>query len=283
MSYSIFYRAMFIKMNDGTYIPMIESGDNNVWEADNRRRAREWSSCRWLFETQQQKDRCTLSRTEITALAQQLVNNKIAEYEEREAYEGNRKYTKQDVLNDFFFFSSISIQGKRDIKASTFLNFIQSGFRNEVTYDMMRNAGCAISLTWWDKDHHHHLETVADEQQLYDKWNSFLNQGIHPYVGLNYGAERLWDDMKNLQKLNRKPASSTPKKEYFIVSMTIGSVEYHVLKLTSRRLRYTSWPDNARRYANFSSAQKAADSISKRFNGVSNPTVKRIPIAPAAS
>ncbi len=55
MSYSIFYRAMFLKMSDGTFIPMIESGDNNVWEVERNRRAREWTACRWLHESDEQR------------------------------------------------------------------------------------------------------------------------------------------------------------------------------------------------------------------------------------
>ena len=50
MSYSILYRSMFIKMSDGRFIPMMEMGDNNVWECNygrgRNRRARSWSNIR---------------------------------------------------------------------------------------------------------------------------------------------------------------------------------------------------------------------------------------------
>lgn len=41
MSYSIFYKAMFVKTRRGI-IPMLEMGDNNVWDADGRKRSRNW-------------------------------------------------------------------------------------------------------------------------------------------------------------------------------------------------------------------------------------------------
>ena len=50
MSYSILYRSMFIKMSDGRFIPMMEMGDNNVWECNyghgRNRRVRSWSNIR---------------------------------------------------------------------------------------------------------------------------------------------------------------------------------------------------------------------------------------------
>ena len=41
MSYSIIYRAMHVKTSRGI-LPMLEIGDNNVWEAGCQRRARSW-------------------------------------------------------------------------------------------------------------------------------------------------------------------------------------------------------------------------------------------------
>ena len=44
MSYTIFYRSMFVKTSDNKYIPIIEGGDNNCYEAGSMRRARSWYS-----------------------------------------------------------------------------------------------------------------------------------------------------------------------------------------------------------------------------------------------
>ena len=41
MSYSIFYKSMFVRTKRGI-IPMIEMGDNNVWDCDGHRRSRTW-------------------------------------------------------------------------------------------------------------------------------------------------------------------------------------------------------------------------------------------------
>ena len=48
MSYSILYRSMFVKLSDGRFIPMMEMGDNNVWDCNygrgRGRRSRSWSN-----------------------------------------------------------------------------------------------------------------------------------------------------------------------------------------------------------------------------------------------
>lgn len=48
MSYSILYRSMFVKLSDGRFIPMMEMGDNNVWDCKygrgRDRRSRSWSN-----------------------------------------------------------------------------------------------------------------------------------------------------------------------------------------------------------------------------------------------
>lgn len=46
MSYSILYRSMFVKVRDDKYIPMVECGDNNVWDYNygcgRAKRSRSW-------------------------------------------------------------------------------------------------------------------------------------------------------------------------------------------------------------------------------------------------
>jgi len=42
MSYTIFYERLFIDLGEGRFIPMAIMGDNNVWEWDDKRRARDW-------------------------------------------------------------------------------------------------------------------------------------------------------------------------------------------------------------------------------------------------
>ena len=48
MSYTILYRSMFVKLSNGKYIPMMEMGDNNVYEPSygkgKAKRVRDWSN-----------------------------------------------------------------------------------------------------------------------------------------------------------------------------------------------------------------------------------------------
>ncbi len=49
MSYSILYDKQFVKIGENQYIAMVLTGDNNVWEAGSRKRARDWYADTWLM------------------------------------------------------------------------------------------------------------------------------------------------------------------------------------------------------------------------------------------
>ena len=212
MSYSIFYRAMFIKMEDGTFIPMIESGDNNVWDCDGRRRSREWCSSRWLFETEEQRSRYSLSGEEIIADAQTLIDEKLEQYVGKEPAFGGEPYTRDQVLKDFYFFSSIHISGSSQQTASRFLNFFKSGIRNAVTMDEV-----SVLLSWYDRDDKYMKEYVSTEKDLADAWNRLRSQGITPWIQLSeYSADRAWRELKQRNKKER--VRKTPEK-YFLITL----------------------------------------------------------------
>lgn len=194
MSYSIFYRAMFIKMKDGSYIPMIESGDSNVWECDNRRRAREWCACRWTFETPEQRERYSLSEQEIMDAAQHDVDKHVQEYAGKEPAFGGQPYTKEAVLADLGFFNCIHISGHGTTSASRFLNFFKSGFRHAITMDDLEGG---LSLFWYDNTNGGHHEYVKNEEELAEKWSEFQSKGVKPWITLSEGrAEYAWRGMK---------------------------------------------------------------------------------------
>lgn len=275
MSYSIFYRAMFVKMNDGTYIPIIESGDNNVWDVDRNRRSRDWSSCRWMHESKEQRKLYSIPEKDILAAAQHEVEVTLERHVGVEPPFGGKKYTEEDVLSDLGYFNCIKVSGKSTTSARDFLNFVKSGFRNAVSWDDLREIGGSIYLGWYEKDGPYRREYAKDEEELSGKWTKCLNEGITPWIGLTeWDGGRLWNRVRERNRRPR-PERKTPS-EFFIISFTYQEVERYLVRLTSRNLKFNPWRDRAYKYSSRESAEKAIESISRRFSQVSNLRIWRV-------
>lgn len=271
MSYSIFYRAMFIKMKDGTYIPTIESGDNNVWDCDNRRRSREWCSSRWTHETEEQRARFSLTEEEIISGAQAFVDKKVKQYEGREPAFGGEPHTKEQVLKDFYYFSCVKISGASEQTAARFVGFFRSGIRNAVPMSEV-----TVFLAWYEKPENeggekYHREFVATEEDLAAMWERLRARGITPWVCLTDGsAQRAWREVKACNRMNRVKREHT---ECFIVALNENGVDKYLLRLTSRHLWFTRWADSAHKYATRKGAEHAAKRVVGRFVGVTEAKV----------
>lgn len=266
MSYSIFYRAMFIKMKDGTYIPTIESGDNNVWDCDGRRRSREWCSSRWIHETEEQKARFSLTEEEIISSAQAFVDKKVEEYDGREPAFGGEPYTKEQVLKDFFFFSSVKISGASEQTAARFVGFFRSGIRNAVPM-----CDVTVFLAWYEQDNKYDREFVKTEEDLAATWERLRARGITPWICLTDGsAQRAWRDVKACNRMNRVKREHT---ECFIVALNENGTDKYLLRLTGRHLWFTRWADSAHKYATRKGAEHAAKRVVGRFVGVTEAKV----------
>lgn len=271
MSHTIFYRAMFIKMSDGTYIPLIESGDNNVWDVDRNRRSRDWCSCRWMHETDEQRRRFSLTEEEILDTARREITSTVEKYAGEEPPFGGSPYRKEQVLADLGFFNCIRISGHTTTSASCFFNFIKSGIRNAVTFDEMR---CPVRLSWYElsedkKTSKWCTDYAKDESELALKWAGHLAQGRTPSIGLSEGnAEYAWETVK---ARNRRPRTERKKPtEQFVIAFDYGGVERFLVKLTSRNLKFNPWKDCAHKYASRKVAENTAASISRRFGQLSN-------------
>ena len=275
MSHTIFYRAMYLKMSDGTYIPMIEMGDNNVWEAGNRRRARDWSSCRWMHESADKLKLISLTEQDIVAAAQSDIDSTVDSWE-GDANASGTKYTREEILDNLASFNCVQIYGHpRWSSAKTFMNFIKSGFRNAVTMKELEEHGCRITLGHYGKDGKYLKEYLGDEETLIKRWNEYLQEGITPWINLpEHDAERLWTMIKNK---NRKPKPEKKEmNEYFIVTFRLWGSERYLVRLTSRNLHHNARKEYAYKYANRKTAEKTAGSIVKRFQNVTDARVERI-------
>lgn len=277
MSYSIFYRAMFIKMSNGEYIPMIESGDNNVWDVDRNRRSRSWSSCRWLHESEQQRRRFSLTESEILDAARREILRTIESYAGEEPAFGGQPYTEEQIRADLGFFNAIKVSGHQTTTASQFLNFFKSGLRNAVTFDELR---CGVRLSWYelsdDKTSSRWCtDYAADEDELARKWTEYLGKGITPWIGLSESnAECAWKLVKERSRKPR-PERKAPT-EFFIIAFNYAECERYMVSLSSRNMKFNPWKDNAYKYSSRKMAENAAQRITARFSQVKDVRVEKI-------
>lgn len=265
---------MFIKMKDETYIPMIESGESNIWEWNNKRRARDWSSCRWNFESEEQKKSYSLTEKEILDAAQRDIDMHVERYAGQKEPFSEHVYTKEEILKNLGWFNCIRITGRSETTAGQFLGFFKSGIRNAVTLEELRKAGCSFRLSWW-KGEEHFSECAFSEEELSQKWQECLDKGFTPYIGLSpSGAEYLWRDMK-LRTRREKPA---PKKhdEYHIVTFDYYGSRKYVTQLTTRKLRFNEFPSYAHKYVTKKAAENAAGRISRSYANITNVRTERV-------
>ena len=262
---------MFIKMRDGSYIPMIESGDSNVWECDNRRRARDWSSCRWLHESEEQRSRYSLTEDEILGSARREIDNNLERYVGTEPAFGGPLYTKEQVLADLGFFNAIKINGHSTTSASQFFNFFKSGIRNAVTMDEMR---CGLRLSWYEltddkKSSKWCTDSAADEDELAEKWEMYRSKGITPWIGLGESSgEYAWQLMK-IRTAKHRTERKRPDGA-FIIAFTYGGVDKFVVEVTGRNMKFNSWRQYAHKYSSKKVAENAASKIARRFSQITN-------------
>ena len=274
MSYTIFYRAMFVKLSDGTFIPVIESGDNNVWDVDRNRCSRSWSSCRWLRESEEQQKRFSLTSDEIIDLAKREIQTVVDENVGKEPAFGGAPYTKEHILSDLGYFYGIHVCGHAVTSAARFLGLVKSGLRNAVTFEEM---DCGLRLSWYEiteseKTSRYCTDYANDENELAQKWAEFQERGITPWIGFDEAAgERLWDLMKVRNRKER--LEKTAPTDYYVISFNYNGKRY-VKKYASKRLSYSESISFAHKYLSKKVADAAAFKIARRFTQVTDVQVE---------
>jgi len=142
MSYTIFYNKQFIKVDENRVIPFMEMGCNNVWEMNNRKRARDWENSR------------SFTGGEIIIANDELLSN-VDKYrteliaQQTQYAENNPTYTK-DPYEDkrFGYFASLAMYG-RSTRATTFgafRNIFVNGINEAKTIEELKEVGVSISI-----------------------------------------------------------------------------------------------------------------------------------------
>ena len=278
MSYAILYRAMFVKLSDGTFIPITESGDNNVWDVDRNRRSRSWSNERWLHRTDEQRKRYSLTQQEILCSIQQQIQDTITRYAGQQPSYAKEPYTEELILKELSYFTAVTVYGHSVTSAAQYLGFFKSGFRHAVT---MEEAG-GVRLSWCEvsedgKSSKYHTDHARNEKELADKWAEHLSQGRTPWIGFSeYSGESAWQAMKT-RTAKPRAERQTPTEQH-IVAFSYQCCERYMTKLTSRKIFFNPFKDDAHKFSSRKIAENAMERIVKRFPQFSNVRVETISV-----
>lgn len=269
MSYTIFYRSMFVKMSDGRYIPLIESGSNNCTEITwkgRERRERSWHQCMFgngsksLART---RDEIMRDVESVIDKEKERVGKPYASYENKEGV-----YTEQEIEKHFGYYSGIAISGNghcNNTSAQQFRNFFLKGFEQAVTFDECEE----LKLTWCTGYPNYERCNVKSEEELMTVYEGLTIPGCHVTVSFCRWTEYLWD--KHRKRAEKKPQE--PKTVGFVVQF--GSQYIH--KLSSRHMWRTSYLDSAKKYASRVSADRAAECLNKNYDSVTQ-TAYTVPV-----
>lgn len=174
MSYSIYYKSMFVKLSDGRYIPMMEAGDSNTYVG--QKRCRDWQLRRPIMQEGE-------ARYERYAWTEQEIKNDLEQYiddvkqrnvnQPKNWGKENDYWTLKEIEQKFSYFSGMTIYGQGGYtSAQQIRNFFRKGFERAI--DM---AAGLLEITYW-KGGEYHREAVESEEHLARRYQELRSEGV---------------------------------------------------------------------------------------------------------
>lgn len=147
MSYTILYRSMFVKLSDGRYIPMVEFGDNNVYECSNGRgrgrRARNW------FSFVLDRGKKFFSKEDVVSCLDEWRDS--VEHKMSCAKESDDEWScKMAESGNFGYFEAIQRYGKSVTKFKDIKSVFMGGIKHCISFDDAVKK-CGLCITYWEK------------------------------------------------------------------------------------------------------------------------------------
>ena len=184
MSYSILYRSMFVKLSDGRFIPMMEMGDNNVYDASWRgraRRSRSWSNMNL------NKGQKFFTKEEIVKYLNEW-NDECEQQRERYRNSDDAWQREHADKANFGFFEAIAVYGKGGTWGTKFndvKNIVLSGINNAITVEeAVKN--CGLKITYWQSgegisyfDRQQYVRFETEEEMFAIIEEKFSNSGYY--------------------------------------------------------------------------------------------------------
>lgn len=151
MSYTILYRRLFIKLPSGRYLPLIQYGDNNVYDVNpfTRRevRSRSWEVC----DLGQDGNFPAVTRSEIEAYLEKQKQRAIDKAMLDLCEDDNPGRT--DWKLHFGWYQSVATEGRKPANTSygAFRKFFLQGIENAIPLaEFVRTVG-PLQMVWYEK------------------------------------------------------------------------------------------------------------------------------------
>lgn len=254
MSYTIFYRNLFVKTRDNKYIPIVESGDNNCYEIDSNRRERSWESVRLTEEP-----KLSLTANEIMAGVERWVDNAKEYYIGRpiDVFDKtSRPITERDVEEGFGNYDGLAIGNANWSKTSaqTVRNFFKRGIKQAVDFKDVDLVVWWYAYTEGRKDVKTERRYPKTEDELLEVFEEAKRKGYSPYV--TFLSAWSWDHIFEQRKQERMRNRVHKTKGYVV---TIEG--YYFTRMSSRQFHYGYGLGWAHVYA----TRKAAENMQQRI------------------
>lgn len=227
MSYSIFYNKQFIKVSekDKTFIPMLEAGDNNVYESNNRR-ARDW-------QNQPIKGKLIASEAEILAYVNELNDTYKAE---------DKEYDE----TQFGWKSGLQIKS-RYCTFGNYKGFYVTGMRQALTVEELVsfNVRIVLALSYYTQEALKKkgkaikpsvdITTTKQLEETIAEWTNFYGSvNFHLTYGSDWGLEKIRKSRQRAKKEKEQVivdsfyALKDEQGRYFLRKLKYGfSYSYH--------------------------------------------------------
>ena len=252
MSYDIFYRKCFVKVDDKHVIPMVEIGSNNVWEATGKargkeRRARDWNN----IEFGRTFNSIIVSNEQLLANIDRIRESEIDKTKDRT--EESDKYSD----NRFGYFTAMALYGRstRGTTFGQFKGFYKAGIAGAMTIEELKEHGISLSLapSYFAKEQAEKaglemkpsVTFVSTEQMLavvkeYTEY--YKNSGVNLWCTLNgdYNIDWLEKQRKIARKKAKTPKVGKEVSEYYVIHTGKG----YFIKNTKYGYKYSHYSDS---------------------------------------
>ncbi len=254
MSYSILYNRQFVKVHDNLFIPMIQAGDNNVYES-NRKRARSWYNHRYVTGGSVWASRETIHGT-IDRMREEAIKSNQANISNRLLDEGDAYDDKR-----FGWHTGISLYGKHT-SGTTFgmyRGFYTTGIERALTVEELMEKGVRLymKIYFWSPEDitsknkeikstvcfastEHLVQTVKEWEEYYGE----MADRISLYFYDDWDLEKL---LKSQTKKKTKKKDYVETNSYFVLEGENGGNGYFV-KATARGYKYAHNSTGAKKF-----------------------------------
>ncbi|WP_294913136.1 hypothetical protein [uncultured Prevotella sp.] len=258
MSYTILYRSLFVKLRSGKYLPIVESGDNNVYEYNNRRRARSWQNAGSLYIFSNRH--YDLTADEIMAGIENMINDDkkryVGQLTDRYDKECTTRYTEEDVERDYSYFSGLTLSscGNKWASANQIRNFFKRSIENAVDADEVD-----LVVSWRTDYPHCEHRHPSTEAELWAAIREGLAGGYCPWISCSNADSILYArQIKRSNEYGKKRYErAKARKKGYAVTIDCN----YLFKATPRRFILCGGVKEAHIYATLASAEKVRDRI----------------------